>query len=282
MYRKQVRRRRAILAALVIVSFLLLTFTFGEGSNSVQRVVGTALGPVEEGVTRALKPARDLLNWFDETFEARGENERLREELEQAREMAVAGEAARAENEQLRDMAGLRESGTIPEDYEPVTTRVIARSPSNWTSTVTVDAGSGAGVSERDPVISGDGLVGQVLSVNPSSSVVMLITDPSSRVSGRILPDGVQGILQPEVGNPQGLVLSFLDRSGEIEEGDVVVTAGWRTEERASRFPPNIPVGEVERAPLIEQEAAEQVFVRPFADMSRLDMLQILTGGPRQ
>ena len=282
MYRKQVRRRRAVLAILVIICLALLTASFGQGSNSLQRGVGTILGPFEEGVSRALKPARDLINWFDETFEARGENERLRRELEQARAQAVAGLAAREENEQLRDMEGLKKTGTIPSGYETVTGRVIARSPSLWTSTVTIDRGTSSGVAIGDPVVNGDGLVGQITSATGGNSQVLLITDPSSRVSGKVVPGGVQGIIQPEIGNPAGLILAFLDRSMEVSRGDVVVTAGWKAEGRASRFPPNLPVGEVTRASLADQAASQQVFVRPYVDISRLDLLTVLTGGWRR
>ena len=107
MYRKQVRRRRAVLALLVISSFVLLTITYGQSSGGLQRGVSTVFGPLQEVADRALKPARDLVDWFDKTFDARGENSRLKEELEDARSKAVAGEGRCQENEQLRKLLGL-------------------------------------------------------------------------------------------------------------------------------------------------------------------------------
>ena len=71
-YRKQVRRRRAVLALLIIGSFALLTFTYGQDSNGLQRGVSAVFSPLQTVADRALKPARDLVNWFDETFDARG------------------------------------------------------------------------------------------------------------------------------------------------------------------------------------------------------------------
>ena len=81
MYRKQVRRRRAVLALLVVGSFVLLTITYGQGSNGLQRGVSTIFSPVQGVADRALKPARDLVDWFDKTFDARGENSRLKAQL---------------------------------------------------------------------------------------------------------------------------------------------------------------------------------------------------------
>jgi cell shape-determining protein MreC len=59
------------------------------------------------------------------------------------------------------------------------------------------------------------------------------------------------------------------------------VTAGWRAQGLTSLFPPNLPVGEVTSASIGEQEARQQVSVRPFADLRNLEMLQVLTGGWR-
>src|ERR1700744_4366268 len=98
MYRKQVRRRRAVLALLIVGSVALLTLTYGQGSNGLQRGVTAVFTPVSSVLDRALKPARDLINWVDETFDARGKNAKLEEELQQLRKEVVGGKEALAEN----------------------------------------------------------------------------------------------------------------------------------------------------------------------------------------
>jgi rod shape-determining protein MreC len=280
-YRKQVRRRRAILALLVVGSFALLTVTYGQGSNGVQRGVSTILSPLQSAADRALKPARDLVNWFDETFDAKGRNERLHTELEAARKQAVGAQAALAENAQLRKLLGLDKGGAIPGGYTPVTGRVISRSPSVWFADVTIDAGSGDGVEVDDPVVNGDGLVGRVAAVTGGSARVTLIADHSSAVSAKIVPSGVQGVLKPSVGDPGDLILDFLDSERRVGKGQSVVTSGWRGQGIESSYPPNLPIGEVAEASLLEQEAQQQVHVRPFADLRGLDLVQVLTGGSR-
>jgi rod shape-determining protein MreC len=278
-YRKQVRRRRAVLALLVLGSFALLTITYGRGSNSLQRGVSTVFSPVESASDRALKPARDMVNWFDETFDARGENSRLHTEVQALRSEAVGADAAIAENTQLRKMLNLDQG--VPSGYEPVTARVIARSPTVWFADVTIDAGSGDGVKVEAPVVNGDGLVGTVTAVTGSSATVTLIADGSSAVSGRVVPLGIEGVIRPSVGNPNDLVLDFIDSARHLHAGLKVVTAGWRSEKLASRFPPNIPIGEITEASIVEQEAQQQVHLRPFADLRNLDLVQVLTGGSR-
>jgi rod shape-determining protein MreC len=280
-YRKQVRRRRAVLALLIVGSFVLLTLTY-QGSHGLQSGVSTIFAPVQSVADRALKPARDLVDWFDKTFDARGENSRLKSELVTVRRQAVAGQEALQENNQLRKLVALdRNPPLLYTNYKEVTGRVIARSPTIWRSSVNIDLGSGDGVRVDDPVISGDGLVGRIAAVEPDSSQVMLLTDHASGVTAKIVPSGVQGVVKPEVGNPEELILDFIDSTKRVHGGQTVVTAGWRTQGLASLYPPGLPLGEVTRASIVEQEANEQVDVRPFADLRNLDLVQVLTGGSR-
>ena len=281
MYRKQVRRRRAVLALLIVGSFALLTITYGQGSDGVQRGVSAIFTPVQSVLDRALKPARDLVNWFDETFDAKGRNSQLHAELEAARRQAVGAKAALAENAQLRKLVELDESGAIPSGYDEVTGRVIFRSPTVWFSDVTIDAGSGDGVAVGDPVVNGDGLVGTVSAVTGDSAKVTLIADHSSAVSAKIVPNGAQGVLVPSVGDPSDLILEYLDSERRVGKGQSVVTSGWRAQAIESGYPPNLPIGEVAEASIVEQEAQAQVHVRPYADLRDLDLVQVLTGGSR-
>ncbi len=282
MYRKQVRRRRAVLTLLIIGSFLLLTITYGHSSGGLQRGVSTIFSPLQSVADRALKPARDTIGWFDKTFDARGENSRLKADLVTVRRQAVAGQEALQENAQLRKLVALDRGPALAESaYEPVVGRVIARSPTVWNSTVTIDAGSGDGIKVDDPVISGDGLVGLVASTEGGSAQVTLITDHASAVSAKVVPGGVQGVIRPEVGDPEDLILDFIDSTKHVHGGQTVVTSGWRAEGLASLFPPGLPVGEVTSAPIVEQEAQQQVHLRPYADIANLDLVQVLTGGSR-
>src|SRR5215212_5102289 len=212
MYRKQVRRRRAVLVALVIVSLILLSLSFSEAESgpihSLQRGLASIFAPIEEGAGRALKPVRDAINWVDETFSARGENDRLQSQLTELRDPAIDAEATAAENEELRKALEFKDNSGIA-GYTQVTSRVIARSPTVWYSQVTLDHGSSSGIRRDDPVVTGDGLVGRISDTTAGTAVVTLITDHRSAVSARVLPEGPLGVVKPEVGDPDDLLLDF-------------------------------------------------------------------------
>lgn len=269
-----------MLVLLVVVSLILLSTHFSESSSGplhgVQRGVATVLGPIEEGADRALKPVRDMFEWFGETFDARGENEELRDEIADLRERVVEAESAVGENKQFRKLLGLGPAGGI-EGREPVTSRVIARSPTVWYSTVTIDRGSSSGVDADDPVVTGDGLVGRVTETTAGTARVTLITDHRSAVSAKVLPEGPSGVITPEVGETGELLLDFIEEDTDVEEDQMVVTAGWRAGRLSSLFPYGIEIGKVTDATSDEQETYQRVHVKPFVNLRELDYVRVLT-----
>jgi rod shape-determining protein MreC len=282
---KTVRRRRAVLGLLVACSLILLTVSFGGASGilgSVQRGINEVLNPVQEGASRALKPVRDLFGWFGDTFEAKGEVDRLRVERDRLRGELVRFEGAARQNEELRGMLRMgRQLGL--DEYAPRSARVIAQSQNAWYSTIEVNQGTGDGVRRGMPVISAQGLVGKVTAATSGSAVVTLITDHTSKVSARANRTGLPGLVRPaSAGNPRDLVLDFLPDEGRVKRGDRIVTAGTdpRTERLESLFPPGLPIGAVSRVEDAGSDT-EEVHLRPFVDLRRLELVQILTRTPR-
>jgi rod shape-determining protein MreC len=286
MYRKQVRRRRAVLVALIVLSLVLLSSHFSEAESgplhTIQRGVATVFAPVGEVAERALKPARDLINWFDETFDARGQNDELEAEVAKLRAQVVASEAAEGDNEQFRKLLGLVQRNPGLGEYDLVTGRVIERSPTVWFSDVTIDHGSSSGIERNDAVVNGDGLVGRITDVTAGTAQVQLITDHDNAVSAEVLPSGPTGIVEPEVGDPEDLLLDFINNDETIQENQTLATAGWSDGVVSSAYPPGIPVGRVTQADAGEQQQFQRIHVQPFADLRQLEYVQVLTGGPER
>ncbi|MCL4287137.1 MAG: rod shape-determining protein MreC, partial [Thermoleophilia bacterium] len=247
--------------------------------HSIQRGVSSVLSPVGEGASRALKPARDLIDWFDETWEARGENGELRGQVAELRTEVLAAETA-AERAGYADELGELIDASGLGGYEPVDATVIGRSFSVWYESVRIDAGGSDGIDRNDSVITEDGLIGRVSQVTGGTSEVTLITDSSSAVTARVAGGGPEGLVSGVVGDPGRLDLSLIQGAKEVKDGDRLVTAGFTTEGGlSSRFPGDIPIGEVVETIPAEQEQREQVNVEPFADLADLTTVTVLTGG---
>lgn len=285
MYDKQVRRRRAVLGLLVVVSLILLTAYFGESAgsplHSVQRGVVQVISPIQEGASRALKPVRDLFGWFGDTARAKKERDQLKAQRDKLLEQVVGYQVAMEENQELHGILDLDESHDL-DAYDKRTVRIIGRSPNNLLrDTLWVDAGSGDGVHVGDPVVAGGGLVGHVTTAGSGYAIVTLITDPSSTVSARVLNgsgEGEYGLVKPSVGDPLDLLVQLLPRDARIAVDDVVVTGGFRSSRLESLYPPNIPIGRVTRADAQELSADQQIHIAPIADLRHLDFVQILVG----
>ena len=283
--KKVVRRRRAALAVFVALSVALLTAYFGESGggalHALQRGAQEALAPIETGATRALKPARDFFGWAGDTIDAKDENASLRKEVERLRRELAENQTARRDASQLRGLVGLSRQEGFPRGTKPVTARVIARSPTVWYSTVKIDKGSSDGIKADQPVIASGGLAGKVTSVTGGNSEVTLITDSSSAVSAQVVPNGANGIVKPEVGSPEDLLLDFVEKGRRVTEGTTVVTSGFTSSRVESLFPRGIPIGRVSRVDLDEIELYQRVHLKAFADLRRLDFVQVLTARGR-
>ena len=286
MYRKQVRRRRAVLVGLIVGSLILLSAHFSEAESgplhAIQRGAATVLSPLESLANAALKPVRDGIDWFDETWEARGENDELRDELAEVRARLAEAETANAENADLRRLLNLGEDELAGLGYKPVTTRIVTRTPSLVNATVGVSSGSADGVEVDDAVIAADGLVGRVAHVTSTTAQVQLITDPRNGVSvGVAEADGPQGIVSATAGDPDQLTLEIFSNEDEISDDEYVVTAGWSDPETglSSAYPPNIAVGSVTESSGGDTDF-QQVTIEPFVDFHELTHVQVLTGGP--
>ena len=281
MYKRSVRRRRATLALLVGLSIALLTAYFGEsasgGLHAVQRSFLEAMAPLQEGASRALKPARDFVGWTGDVFDAKSDNKTLRKQVQELRNQLAASQTAVRDDQQLRALVGFNRSAGFPDGYAPVAARVIGRSPTVWYSTITIDKGSDQGVHVNQPVTSGSGLVGKVSDVAPDAARVTLLTDHTSGVSAQVVPNGANGLVKATVGNPSDLILDFVQKGRPVPKGATVVSSGWRSSRLESLFPRGIPIGKVTRVDSSERELYQRVHLKPFADLRQVDIVEILT-----
>jgi rod shape-determining protein MreC len=280
---KQVRRRRAVLALLVGVSLILLTAYFGESADSplhnVQRGIVEVISPIQQGASTVLSPVKDVAGWFSDTVNAKSRADRLQKQVNSLTAKLDYYEQQATLTGQLEAQIKLDQADSI-NSYQPVSAEVIARDPSLWWQTVTIDVGSDNGVAPNDPVTGDGALVGKVTTVDSTVSIVTLITDHTFGVVAEVLPGGYQGILEPAVGNPDGLLLQDLPSHAPIQQGDQVTTAGFTDPSNpilTSLYPAALPIGTVSNANQNQLLNNQQVTVSPQADLRHLSTVQVLT-----
>ncbi len=289
--RKQIRRRRFIALGLIIVSIALLTAYFNEAASgalhSIQRGAMEVLSPLQDLASGAIKPARDLVNWVGDSFDAKSENKKLERQLTDARIHAARLQQADSENKKLRALIAFNESDRFPDGRTPVVARVIVRSPTDWFARVTIDKGSSAGVRVNQPVIADGALAGKVTSVSGHAAQVTLLTDSSSGVGAVVAGKDILGIVQTGSGGEVGaedLQLSYIHQRGAIRVGNMVMTSGTVSDPALvkSLFPAGIPIGSVGKVDPEERQLYGRVHVTPFADMRDLRIVEVLTKGEKR
>jgi rod shape-determining protein MreC len=279
MHDKAVRRRRAVLVVLVAASLILLTAYYGESSDGrlhgIQRTALSVLSPIQEGASRVFKPVRDLFGWFGDTIDAKDQRDEAIKERDAYRQQVAQMQSrlSQAEQQAKIDQADAAGMGK----YGPVDARVFVRSTSNWYQQVTINKGTGDGVSRGDPVINGAGLVGKVEAASGGSAIVKLITDQSFATSVYAGGGRFAGSITPAIGAPGDLLYEPIDATANVRQKDLVYTAGTTDNEVESRYPPAILIGTVSRVDVGDGDLDRRIHVKPAADFLRLDRVQVLT-----
>jgi len=266
------RRARLLVAVLLSAAIVLVTIDFrtqGEGPlDAVGRGLMTVIGPIQDAVSKALRPVGNFLAGFTQVPSLKAEVERLQRDnaLLQQRERQVND--VLHENEELRKLLGLGQRL----DLKTVTARVSGVGPSNFENTVFIDRGSREGLRKDMPVISGSGLVGRVVETSAHAARVLLLIDPSSAVAARIASNGETGVIAGNGGDE--LRFDLFDAEAAVTVGDQVVTSGYS----GGVYPAGIPIGTVVRLEPRGGALSRRVWLRPYVDFTSLDYLLVVTG----
>jgi rod shape-determining protein MreC len=271
---RRARSTRLLVIALVVASLMTITLDFRAGDRGPLAVLGrgalTVIAPLQEAVAGVFRPIGSFFSTLANLGNLRAENEELRAQVARAHQGQARFTSLQREFEELQRLLDLKQRF----DLETTGASVIGEGISNFEWAVTIDRGSADGVTLDMPVIAADGLVGRVVQVSPSSSKVMLITDPDSRVGVKLAGSGERGLLLG--GRGDELRLDLINPDTEVLPAEPVLTSGYQ----GSLFPPGIPIGQVSRATPADVELTRPVFVRPYVDFSRLDYVLLVLPHP--
>tara|TARA_Y100000768_G_scaffold301859_1_gene235689 strand:+ start:43 stop:837 length:795 start_codon:yes stop_codon:yes gene_type:complete len=155
------------------------------------------------------------------------------------------------------------------ENIDFVGADVISKGVTANMSSIIINRGSDDGLLKNSPVLSSKGVIGKVAAVSKSSSEVQLISDVNFRLSVKIAPDEVEGIMR-WIGEDLCEVAE-LKKISDIEIGDIVLTSSL-----SIYFPPNLPIGEVVSTFEKSDSSNRVVTMRLFSDLSTINQLFVL------
>lgn len=215
-----------------------------------------------------------------ETFEVYGKMWALEEENEILRQQidGLASMQAKIDeqNRQIKELQEMNELRSVISDYQTISATILNRSFETWNSVLVIDAGSAEGVQENYAIISVDGLIGKVQSVNEHTSIVKLLTvsDASNKVSVKIhIGNGetADAILEKYDFDEQAFVVKLLDSNNTVTENMKVTTSGM-----GGVFPSGLLVGTVSYVKELNNAVGMDILVKPAADFGNLDYVYVV------
>lgn len=262
-------RIAAIVTAVVLLAGVIEHFG---GSNPVSQAIRTVFAPFQSGFAYVTNGVRDTADFLAEAKTYREENERLVSEINELKKQNKDITNYREENERLMGILGLAND---LDGYTSVAASVIAYSSNNWYDTIEVSRGSLSGVSVGNAVITPDGVVGKVIEVGPTWSVVSAVLSPDSALGVKISRTGDVAVVEGdnELYSQNFCKMTFIDKGSNLIVGDLLETSG-----AGGVYPAGLNVGTVREISADAMGNLNYAIVEPSVDFSRLYDVLIITG----
>lgn len=224
-------------------AFLVILLAFGLWVADQRG--GPLLAAIRGSIDWVLQPLHWVGNMPADIVDAGGElknyrellteNRQLREQQLMAQARLLKLDALEAENRRIRQL--MASSSAL--DQKVLIAEIIASAQSPYRHQITLNKGAEDGVYFGQAVVDAYGVMGQIIRVNPSSSVALLVTDPSHGIPVEINRTGLQTSARGG-GDGRVLTLPFLPGNADVKVGDLLMSSGL-----GGRFPAGYPVGEI-------------------------------------
>lgn len=257
-----------IIIGLVVIFSLVVFLHYIHLLPPVERFFLTILKPVQVRLYRA----GVAINDYYETYLVRRDLNQL---IQENQEFKQKNDQLIVVNSQLRVL--LEEQKIINSEknflsdrgYKFLLARVLGKSDN--LNTIIIDKGRNEGLVEDLPVIVNEGiLIGKIIKVTESSSIVLFLTDNNSKVAATIQNnDATIGLIEGQHG--LGITMDFVPVDEVVKPGEVIITSGLEP-----MIPRGLVVGSVDHSQNDSNGVFQQVFLRPLVDYNKAVIVSVL------
>lgn len=248
-----------VLMIFASLALIVISRTAPDIRSAIAAPIADSAAPALDVLSRPVDTFNDVRNWFGSLIDIYGQNARLREANSRLMQWQNVAIQLEAENKALRELVNY----SAQEELRFTTAKVISDRGGPFTRTALINAGSGLGITEGQPVINGDGLVGRIIETGQHSARVLLLTDINSRIPVITSESRERAIAAGN--NTETLRLLYLPDDTQVAVGEKLVTSG-----DGNTVPAGLPVGEVVS---VEGRVAE---VRPYVSWQRLEYVSAI------
>ena len=271
-------RRILILAGIMLILFLAM-YSWNQRTRALDDLaaeIGLELAGAVLKPLRSLQDSgQDMWDRYFDLVAVREENEDLKQRVNELEAKLLANGEDMAELKRLRALIQL----PVDQSWRPLGARVLAgrMGPNAVLDSITISRGYSTGGRPGTPLVTHLGLVGRVLKASAHSSIVLLLTDPSSRIAVFSQESRAPGILMG-MGTGQKLEVNFVQRDAKVKPGEIIITSGLD-----GKYPKGIPVARVLRVAPSDYTQFMAIKAEPLVDLQHLEEVLLLepTGAPR-
>lgn len=219
--------------------------------------VETGFFSFSDGIRGTTKLYMDLIDIKKESKDLKHQNQELQARLQKMDELLK-------ENDRMSQLLDFKQKTKM----ELVASRIMSRDLLSDHATVRIDKGTHHGLKAGMAVITTEGVVGHIFRPETFTSHVLLLSDRYSVIDGVVNRSRAHGIVEGK--SPNGLILTYIEKSDDIKKDDIIVTSGLD-----NIYPKGFPVAHVDSveskafavslrvnlSPVVDPEKVEEVFV---------------------
>ncbi|EOO69765.1 MULTISPECIES: rod shape-determining protein MreC [Bacillus cereus group] len=217
------------------------------------------------------KHVQNIVHNIEDIYKVYKENQVLKEKIEHQESLKSKVQMLSEEKENFNKLISKEKELKEQGKYNFIQATVVSRVAEEWYREITLDRGSQHGVKADMAVITVNGFIGKVESVDQFTSVVKLITNDerTNRLAITFQNDSsILGFVTGYDKKKQALRIDNIpsDKAKEIKIGDSIITS-----ELSRKIPPGLEVAEV-----IEQEPDQYglayiIYAKPKANLYDLE-----------
>lgn len=229
-------------------------------------------GLVQTIVSRPVNYVAGFFENLSDLQDTYHENKELKKRVDQIARLEAEVQLLEKENKRLNDV--LEKEETL-RDYKSTQATVIARNPDRWHEQVIINKGKTNGIAKNMAVITANGLIGKVKTVNQFTSTIQLLSanDPKNRISAVILSgeQEVHGLIMGYDEKKELLLLKQIRADAKVSKDQNIVTSGL-----GGIFPKGLPIGKVVEVVPDEYGLTQTAYVKPGANFYDIEQVIVI------
>lgn len=267
-------KRLIILLVSMIILVALIGFSLRERDELTwpEEFMKDTTGFVQSLVSRPVNYVAGFFENLSDLQDTYHENKQLKKRVDQIARLEAEVQMLEKENNRLNEV--LEKKETL-RDYQSTQATIIARNPDRWHEQVIIDKGKTNGIAKNMAVITANGLIGKVKTVNQFTSTIQLLSanDPKNRISAVILGGEIEvhGLVMGYDEKKELLLLKQIPADAKVSKDQNIVTSGL-----GGIFPKGLPIGKVVEVVPDEYGLTQTAYVKPGASFYDIEQVIVI------